>query len=171
MLDSGYVRKSVLLVLAFLGIFTSAGEAAGPFEQGNLQGSVAVGTGYAFSQDYWILGIGAGYYVLNGLLVGARVDAWLGNSPSIWQLTPEVRYVFNMSPKLKPYLGAYYSRTFYEGFSDRDALGARAGVYVPLGASVFLGGGIAYEQILNCDESVYRNCSRTYPELSFTFAF
>jgi hypothetical protein len=171
MLDSGYVRKWVLLVLAFLGIFTPAAKAAGPFEQGNLQGSVAVGTGTAFSQDYVILGIGAGYYVLDGLLVGARVDGWFGNSPSIYQLTPEVRYVINALPSLKPYVGAYYSRTFYEGLPDLDALGARVGVYIPLGGRVFLGGGIAYERLQDCDESVYRDCSRTYPELSLMFSF
>src|SRR4030042_3532941 len=99
MLDSGHVRKWVLLVLAFLGVFTPAAKAAGPFEQGSVQGSVAVGTGTAFSQDYLILGIGAGYYVLAGLLVGARVDGWFGNSPSIYQVTPEARYVINVLPK------------------------------------------------------------------------
>lgn len=171
MLDSGYVMKWVLLVLAFLGIFTPAAKAAGPFEQGNLQGSVAVGTGTAFSQDYVILGIGAGYYVLDGLLVGARVDGWFGNSPSIYQVTPEARYVINALPKLKPYVGVFYSRTFYEGLPDLNALGARVGAYVPLGGRVFLGGGIAYEQLQNCDKSVYRDCSRTYPELSLMFSF
>ena len=171
MLDSGYVRKWVLLVLAFLGIFTPAAKAAGPFERGNLQGSVAVGTGTAFSQDYVILGIGAGYYVLDGLLLGARVDGWFGNRPSIYQVTPEVRYVINAVPKVKPYVGAYYSRTFYEDLPDLDALGARVGAYVPLGGRVFLGGGIAYEQLQNCDKSVYRDCSRTYPELSLMFSF
>jgi len=171
MLDSGHVRKWVLLVLAFLGIFTPAAKAAGPFEQGSVQGSVAVGTGTAFSQDYLILGIGGGYYVLDGLLIGARVDGWFGNSPSIYQVTPEARYVINMSPKVKPYVGAYYSRTFNEGLPDFNTLGARAGAYVPLGSRVFLGAGIAYERVQDCDEAVYRDCSRTYPELSLMFAF
>jgi len=171
MLVSGYVKRWVLLVLALLGIFTPAAKAAGPFEQGNLQGSVAVGTGTAFSQDYLVLGVGVGYYLLKGLLVGARVDGWLGNSPSIYQVTPEARYVINASPKLKPYVGVYYSRTFYEGREDLNALGARAGAYVPLGGRFFLGAGIAYEQVQGCDKSVYKDCSRVYPELSLTFAF
>jgi hypothetical protein len=171
MLDSGYVMKWVLLVLAFLGIFTQAAKAAGPFEQGNVQGSVAVGSGTAFSQNYLILGIGAGYYVLDGLMLGARVDGWFGNSPSIYQVTPEARYVFNASPKVKPYVGAYYSRTFYEGLPDLNALGARAGAYAPLGDRVFLGAGIAYEQVQDCNKAVYKDCSRTYPELSLMFAF
>jgi len=171
MLDSGYVTKWVLPVLAFLGIFTPAAKAADPFQQGSVQVSVAVGTGTAFSQDYLVLGIGGGYYVLDGLLVGARLDGWFGHSPSIYQLTPEVRYVINALPQLKPYVGVYYSRTFYEGLPDLNALGARAGAYVPLGGPAFLGAGIAYEQLQNCDSAVYRDCSRTYPELSLMFAF
>jgi hypothetical protein len=171
MLDSGTVRKWVLLVPVLLGIFTPAAVAAGPFEQGSLQVSAAVGTGTAFSHDYLVLGIGGGYYVLDGLLIGARVDWWLGNSPSIYQVTPEARYVLNVSPKVKPYVGVYYSRTFYEGLPDLNALGARGGAYVPLGGRVFLGAGIAYEQVLDCDKSVYSDCSRTYPELSVLFTF
>lgn len=169
--DSGYVMKWALLVLAFLGICTPTAKAAGPFERGNLQGSVAVGTGTAFSQDYLVLGVGAGYYLLDGLMVGARVDGWFGNSPSIYQVTPEARYVINALPKLKPYVGAYYSRTFYEGLPDLNALGARVGAYIPLGGRVSLGAGVAYERVQNCDKSVYRDCSRTYPELSLMFSF
>jgi len=171
MLDSGYVRKWMVLVLVFLGILAPAAKAAGPFEQGSVQGTVAVGTGTVFSQDYLILGIGAGYYVLDGLLLGARVDGWFGNSPRIYQVTPEARYVIKAVPKVKPYVGVYYSRTFYEDLPDLNALGARGGVYVPVGDRVFLGAGIAYEQLQDCDKSVYRDCSRTYPEFSLMFAF
>jgi len=171
MLDSGNVRKWVLLALAFLGIFTPAAKAAGPFEQGSVQATLAVGVGHAFSEDYLILGVGGGYYVLDGLLLGARVDGWFGNSPSIYQVTPEVRYVITAVPQVKPYVGVYYSRTFYEGLPDLNALGARAGAYIPLGDHFFLGAGIAYERLQDCDKSVYRDCSRTYPELTFMFAF
>jgi hypothetical protein len=171
MLGCECLWKCAKAALPILAIGASAAEAAGPFEQGNLQGSVVVGTGSAFSQDYLIVGAGVGYYVLDGLLVGAQVDGWFGNSPSIYQVTPEVRYVIDASPNVKPYVGAYYTRTFYEGLSDRNALGARAGVYIPMGGRVFVGAGIAYERVQDCDEAVYRDCSRTYPELSVTFVF
>jgi hypothetical protein len=158
--------------VAALSLCATAPVFAEPFAQGDTQIYGSVGSGTAFGESYLIVGIGVGYYVLKGLQVGLRADGWFGNSPGIYQLTPELRYVFDVSPAAKPYVGVYYSRTYYEGsIADRDVLGARAGAYFPLGARTYLGAGIVYEQTQSCDKAVYDECSRTYPELSFWLSF
>jgi hypothetical protein len=140
------------------------------FERGATNVSVLVGSGQAFDESYLVLGIGAGYYIANGLELGLELETWLNGDPDIYKVTPGLRYVFNLSGKLRPYVGGFYRRVFIEDFDDRDSWGGRAGVYIPTGARSYLGLGVVYTELVDCDERIYSTCSDTYPELTFSFA-
>jgi hypothetical protein len=149
----------------------SATDVAGVFRQGSTQLVVSGGTGYAFNETYFVLGLGANYYIVDGLNVGLAVEWWTGSSPGAYKLTPSVQYVFHQVPTLKPYVGVFYRRTYIDGLADINSAGGRAGAYLQAGRNTYIGGGVVYERYVNCNESVYRSCGDTYPELSLTFAF
>ena len=144
---------------------------ADAFSKGRLHGIVTAGSGSAFNETYLVLGAGVSYFVLDGLSVGLSLEAWRNADPSLTKLTPSIQYVFYQVPAIKPYLGAFYRRTYISGLDDLNSYGARAGAYFQLGRNAFLGVGGVYETYSDCRESTYRSCSDTYPEVSLTFAF
>jgi hypothetical protein len=148
-----------------------AAEVAGVFGQGRTHFSVVGGNGYAFDDSYLVLGVGASYYLIDGLNIGLHVESWSGGEPTMTKVTPSVQYVFYQVPRITPYLGAFYRRTYIEDLSDLNSAGGRAGVYVAAGRNVYIGAGAVYESYLDCEETIYRECSDTYPEISITFAF
>lgn len=130
---------------------------------------LAIGSGSLLNDNYIILGIGYGYFLQNGLELGINFDLWLDGDPSIYQVTPEVRYVIENSSKLKPYVGAFYRRNYIEGFDDRDAYGYRAGVYWVTGGGAYIGYGVTYSKLQDCNETIYTDCESTYSEVSIMF--
>ena len=168
------LAAALLVLSAFLPQRGSAevGVGAGTsFGQGRTQLSVFGGGGSAFSQSYFVLGLGAHYYVLQGLGLGLNFESWFGNTPGIYKLTPSVQYVFIQVPSVHPYVGVFFRREFIENYSDLNAVGARGGAYLPVGPNMHLGFGGVYESYLDCNESTYQSCSDLYPEISFTFSF
>jgi hypothetical protein len=144
----------------------------GPFDQGSVRVSVVLGGGENLTSSYLILGAGIGYFVLDGLELEADAEAWLFGDPFTATVTPGVRYVFWMVPKVNPYVGAFYRHYSVETFDDFDAYGARAGLLLRLGPSGFLGGGVAYERRFNCDDTQFRDsCDQWYPEITFSLSF
>lgn len=141
------------------------------FGQGRTQLSVFGGGGSAFNQSYFVLGVGANYYVVRGLGLGLNFESWFGETPSIYKLTPSVQYVFTHVPSVQPYAGAFYRRVFIENFPDLDSVGMRGGAYLPVGPNMHLGLGGVYESYLDCNESTYHSCDEFYPEISFTISF
>ena len=148
----------------------AAQSVAGAFSKGRTHFVVTAGSGSAFDQSYLILGVGASYYLIDGLNVGLLVETWTGSNPSLYKVTPSIQYVFHQVP-LKPYIGGFYRRTYIEGREDIDSAGARAGIHFQASPSAYLGVGAVYETYLNCSESVYRSCDSFYPEVIFTLAF
>ena len=55
---------------------------------------VVLGSGSAFNDDYLILGVGVGYYVVDGLELGIDLHHCFSGDPSITKLSPQIRYVF-----------------------------------------------------------------------------
>lgn len=143
---------------------------AGPFSQGRQAVSVIAGAGSAFNDDYIILGLGYGYYVLNGLELGIDAQFWLSGDPSINKLSPQIRYVFTQPEKVKPYVGAFYRRTFIDGLDDLDSIGYRGGLNFMGQGNFFFGVGFVYEEYRDCSETIFRDCSSTYPEILFSFS-
>lgn len=169
-------KTTTLLMSAMLTTIASAPSAtaadvAGVFSQGHTHLAVVVGNGYAFNDSYLVLGVGVNYYLVDGLNVGLNVEAWTGGDPTMYKITPSVQYVFYQVPRISPYVGAFYRHTYIDSLPDLDSAGARAGVYIAAGRNAFIGVGAVYENYLDCNKTTYKECTETYPELSFTFAF
>jgi hypothetical protein len=148
-----------------------AAEVAGVFGKGKTQIAITGGSGYAFDESYLVLGLGVNYYLMDGFNIGLAVESWSGASPSMYNVTPSVQYVFYQVPTVKPYVGAFFRRSYIEGLSDLDSAGGRAGIYIASGHNAFIGVGAVYESYIDCNKAIYVSCDSTYPEVSFTFVF
>jgi len=177
-MKKGFLRLSLATALLVLSVFlpqrgsADVGVGAGTsFGPGRTQLSVFGGGGTAFSQSYLVLGVGANYYVLEGLGLGLNFESWFGNTPGIYKLTPGVQYVFTQVPSVQPYVGFFLRRVFIENLPDLNSTGVRGGAYLPVGPNMHLGLGGVYESYLDCNESSYHSCNDFYPEISFTIGF
>lgn len=163
------IRNTVLqcLVLVCIGAPSAM---AGPFSQGSQAISVVAGAGSAFGDDYIILGGGYGYYVLDGLELGIDAQFWLSGDPSITKVSPQVKYVFTQPRTVKPYIGAFYRRTYTDGLDDLDSVGYRAGLNFIGQGNFYFGAGFVYESYRDCTETIFTDCTDTYPEILFSFS-
>jgi hypothetical protein len=167
------IRKSMWFYLVFVFLLNTAISEtnAEPFEKGSSQVSVVVGSGYTFDENYIILGLGAGYFVANGVELGLDGQAWLGGDPAIYKLKPQATYVLPIQARIRPYGGVFYSHIFIDGYDDLDTAGARGGVIFTSDGRWFMGVGAVYESYLDCDEDVYSSCDDVYPEITFSVTF
>ncbi len=161
----------IALIMLSTTVHAESGLSATPFTAGNARLSIFFGGATAFDRNYSIFGIGGGYFVADGVEVGLDAEEWSGNSPRIEQVSPQARLVFTREGIVQPYAGAFYRRTFIQGYRDHDTIGARAGAYFLTGRNAYFGAGLAQELHLNCDRTVYSSCSETYPELLFAVIF
>ena len=145
--------------------------AQGMYEQGSKKLTVIAGAGNAFDDDYFILGAGAGYYIIDGLELGLTWEKWFSGDPEFDQVTPELTYVFINSSRVDPYVGVLYRRLFIDGLDDLSGIGARAGVNIEINPRTYLGVGAIYVDYISCDEATYVDCSESYPELTLNFIF
>ncbi len=163
------ISAAFAAALLILPRVTEAAES--PFNAGSARLSLAFGGATAFDRNYTIFGIGAGYFIADGIEAGLDYESWSGNSPHIQQISPQVRAVFRTAGAVNPYAGIFYRRTLIEGYRDLDIAGFRAGVFFVTGSNFYFGAGLAQEEHLNCDRTVYTHCSETYPELGFAIVF
>lgn len=147
-----------------------AADVAGIFAKGRTHFVVSGGSGQAFNDDYLILGLGGSYFLTDGLSLGLNLEAWTSGDPSINKVTASAQYTFFQS-SIKPYLGVFYRRVYIEDWDDLDSYGGKAGLYFAAGENVYLSAGVVYETYSQCDDSVYLDCSETYPEFGVTVAF
>jgi hypothetical protein len=167
-----WMRTLAALLLAAGSIpLAGAADVAGVFGQGRTHVVAAAGNGHAFNDSYLVLGVGVSYYVIDGLNLGLNVESWTGGDPGMRKITPSAQYVFYQVPRIKPYLGVFYRRSYVDGLADINSAGGRAGAYFQAGRNAYIGAAMVYESYLDCKSSVYRSCSSTYPEVSFTVAF
>ena len=168
------IATLAILLLIIVFVFQAANaDAAGrdPFGAGSSRVTVIVGNGYAFDNSYLIIGVGAAYFVADGLDVGIDLESWTGSSPGITKVSPRLDYVFNTAGPLRPYAGVFYRRTMISGQNDLDSIGGRAGLYFISGKGIYVGAGLVYESYLSCQTSVYSSCEDTYPEFVVAFSF
>ncbi len=149
----------------------STGAEAHPFNQGGARFSLLVGGNTAFDKDYTVFGIGAGYYVADGIEIGLEAETWQGNAPRINRITPEVTCVLYPVETIKPYVGIFYRRTYIANYRDTNDAGIRAGGMIPVGPRAYFGAGAVYESHLDCDRNVYSSCSDVYPEITIAVMF
>jgi len=161
---------SIILISLLAFIQPLAADVSGAFSKGRKHFTIYGGTGYAFNDDYFVLGLSGSYFIANGLNIGLAYESWSGGNPGIEKVTPSILYVFYQSQTIKPYIGAFYRRTYIENLPDLESVGGRAGVYMSSGNAYISLGGV-YESYLDCEESIYRTCDDTYPEIGITFVF
>ena len=150
-------------------IFFPSSVNASSFNKGSTTVAVSLGSGSFFNESYLILGAGVGYYLVDGLEASIDFDAWLGGEPDIYEVTPKLTYVFDNASHVKPYVGAFYNRTFIENRDDSNSIGYRAGFYTPAGGKAHVGIGIVYTELQDCTDTRFYSCDDTYTELSFIF--
>ncbi len=145
----------------------------GPFKQGKIRVGFYGGAGSTLSQTYFIIGAGVGYYVLNGLEAGVDVEGWVLQDPTFWKVTPQVRYVLWQISPIRPYVGAFWRKTFVTGdnpliIPDYDSYGGRLGIAYRKGGN-YLAVGAVYEKFNDYtglgDNDVW------YPEIAFWLSF
>lgn len=173
--------KRIAVACVFMGVVNIAtaasvgtGGISTAFSKNSTSVGIVLGSGSAFNENYVILGASVGYYVARGLELGIDVQHWFSGEPSITKVSPQIRYVFTQAKVIKPYVGAFYRRTYFGDFKgisidDQDSYGYRAGAYFTTNNRVYIGGGIVYEQYKDC--AVFDDCSTTYPEILFTVSF
>lgn len=142
---------------------------AGPFSKGKVRVGFYGGAGSTYSQTYVILGAGVGYYLLNGFEAGIDAEGWVLNDPTIWKVTPQVRYVLWQMKPIRPYVGAFWRKTFVsDNWPDYDSWGGRAGIAYQKGGS-YVALGAVYEKFNDWvgvgDDYVI------YPEIAFWISF
>jgi hypothetical protein len=141
-----------------------------PFDRGRIGLSVGGGTTSAFGHPYYAIGGGVGYFVLDGVELGASGLVQFGSDPSIEKLSPSLRYVAQPlvgKTPIIPYVGAFYTHWFVGGsYSDVDTVGGRlGGLYVS--GQIVLGLGVAYEKIVS---SCMMDCDSVYPDFTISLA-
>ena len=164
------LKATLISIVLVLSSFGFQNVSADTFDEGNVIATVALGNGRFFNENYLIIGGGVGYFVADGIEVGLDADIWTGGNRSVYELTPKITYVHDFSPKLKPYIGAFYNRTYIEDFDDSDAMGYRVGVYIPTDKKIYFGFGVVSTELQDCTNSIFTNCSDTYTEISVIFA-
>lgn len=160
---------TILLVLPALP--ARAAEVGGMFGQGRTQYSLGIGNAYAFDNTYFVIGASASYYVLDGLGVGLSMENWSGGDPAITKVSPFAQYVFYQIPQVQPYVGGFYRHTAVSGLPGINSVGERAGIYIASAPNTYISFGFVHEAYLDCRQTIYRTCSETYPDISFTFGF
>jgi hypothetical protein len=175
------IIKKVAVLLILTGTINSAlaasvgtGGVSTAFSKNSTSVAVVIGAGSAFNDNYTILGLGIGYYVVKGLELGIDLQRWISGEPTITKVSPQIRYVFTQPEIIKPYVGAFYRRNSYGDFNgieldDQDSFGYRAGAFFSTNNRVYIGGGVVYEEFKDCSE--FTECSITYPEIIFTVSF
>lgn len=156
-----------LFILLSIAIITTH---ANPFNKGNTTATVALGSGSFFNEDYLIIGGGLGYFIADGLEAGLDIDIWTGGNPSIYEVTPKLTYIHENESQIHPYIGVFYNRTFVENFNDSDAIGYKAGIFLPINNRLHLGIGMVRTELQDCVASIFSNCSESYTELMFLFS-
>jgi len=163
-----------LFIILFAGQVTSAVAGVAvqdAFSAGNTRLTAVVGNGYAFDKSYLIIGVGAAYFIVNGLDAGLDFEYWTGATPGISKVSPRVDYVFNTGGALRPYTGVFYRRTMIDGLPDLNSVGGRAGLFFMTGRNVYIGAGLVYESYMSCNTTTYSSCSSTYPEFVIAVSF
>jgi len=131
---------------------------------------LTAGWGRSFGDDYLLVGVGAGRFIKTGLELALNFEAWIGSDPGVTKLTPQINYVVTRARVAQPYVGAFYTRSFIQDFDDLSSVGARAGVFRGKGRASYGVGGV-WENYLDCDESLYGDCSTFYPEVFVSTSF
>ena len=158
------MKQTILLLL-----FITTIHSEGLFSGGNKNFGVTVGADNSFGNSYTTVGVNVNYYVIDNLSIGASYNAFLGDSPSINELTVPVTYHIPIEGvSYRPYLGAFYNQTFIEDpFKDYNIWGGRIGVSLQTSMNSFMSLGWVQE----FSTSDKKREKKGYPQISAGFSF
>ncbi len=160
-----------LLLVSRVSARAEVGADATLFGHGRTHISVSGGYGSSNNNSYLVLGLGAGYYLFDGLEAGLQGEAWLASKPHIYKVTPQLTYYLTGLSSFTPYLGGFYRHTFYDSLNDLDSAGGRAGAAFALGPHAYVSAGLVYERQFHCNTNTYGTCSQVYPEAGFSLSY
>lgn len=164
-----------LMIPALAGARPKPGPDPGPFAKGQSRISLGGGSSGQFGNRYIVIGAGFGYFVTHGLELGLDAQFFVGDEPQIYTVSPQLRYVVWQVAPIRPYIGGFFRHQFIDGefegqeVDDLSSVGARAGLFYTTGRT-YLGFGLAYEQIVDCDETRVEVCDEIYPEFGVAFS-
>jgi len=155
--------------LIFILIFSSILYSDGLFSLGHKNVGVTVGTDNSFGNNYTVLGVNVNYFIVDNLSIGASYQAFLGDDPSIHQITVPVTYHIPIgNSTFSPYVGGFYNHTFIDApFNDYNIYGGRAGLSLQTSPNSFMSFGWVQE-FSNDGNNIE---TRGYPELTGGFSF
>ena len=136
------------------------------FSSGTLRFSGSLGASSGFGGSNVQVGLGVGYYILDGLELGLDARSWLGGEYNVHELEPSITYVFSNLGSLKPYGGLMHRTTFIEGYDNTSAYGGRAGIFLQQSRNLHVRAGVVGIWYQDCDDTVRDDCSEFYPEIS-----
>lgn len=139
------------------------------FSGGNKTLSFTLGSSQSFGNDYMVVGAKVNYFVVDNLSIGASYQAYLGDDPSINEVTVPVTYHLPVEgTTYRPYIGAFYNQTFIDDpFKDYNLWGGRIGVSLQTSMHSFMSLGWVQE-FANSDKN---RENKGYPEVSAGFSF
>ncbi len=160
-----------LPALAALLATPALAEAQNHFGQGQTRVSLSAGASAGSGGSSYQLGVGLGYYLLDGLELGVDTRSWMGGSFRAHEVAPSLTYVFHNLGNFLPYGGLLYRRTFIHNRENLSAYGARAGIYLQQSPNLVLRAGVAAHRYQNCNRATGLDCTDIYPEISAGFYF
>jgi hypothetical protein len=161
--------KKTLLTLLLL---ETAIHAGGIFSIGHKNFGFHIGQQSAYGNDYTVMGISANYFLIDNLSTGVSYQTWLGDDPSINQITIPITYHIPTQTLYRPFVGTFYSHTYMgdDGnlkYRDYDSYGGRIGLTMQTSPSSYLSFGWVEEWY---DDGI-NSSNRGYPEVSGGFSF
>ena len=159
------MKNLILLLLTSSAIYAEGGV----FSVGSKNVGFTVGTDNSFGNNYTVLGANVNYFIIDNLSLGASYQAYLGGNPDINQVTVPVTYHLPLeNTTYRPYLGAFYNRTFMEKpYNDYNIYGGRAGLSMQTSQNSFMSFGWVQE----FSNDAIDNENRGYPEFTGGFSF
>jgi len=159
------MKKTILLLTAMATTLF----AEGLFSAGNKNFEFTLGSSSNFNETYTVAGVNVNYFVVDNLSVGTDYKGFFGASPSIHQVTVPVTYHLPLeSTTYKPYIGAFFNRTFLEEpFNSYNMYGGRAGFSIQTSINSFMSLGWVQE-FGNSGDNIE---NQGYPEISGGFSF
>ena len=164
----------VVLLILGIGIQAHAGnnleDRKTPFDRGQFTLVLGAGRHSTLGTSYVSVGVGAGYFVLDGLDVELLGVHAFGGPPSINGVSPSVRYVAQPLAHwpVIPYARAFYKHWFYgDPYEDVDTAGAGAGL-LHVNGRLIIGLGVIYEQVIS---ECFTDCDSVYLDVTLAFRF
>lgn len=159
-------RALLLAVFVCLSTTAAAEEKPTPFDQGKVSISGGIQLQTDVNDNFIVISVGAGYFIVKGLALELSTSAWLAHDPFVATITPGARYIFWQVPFLHPYIGSFFRYWYVDGFDDQQSVGGRLGV-VSVQRPISINAGLVVERIVSaCDD-----CTDVYPEFSLSFSF